>query len=200
MDIDYRPVVNEQDSEHDLETAARVEVNRRDRAGRTGRKSLLKRSPVAIEVTRPVLEPPVEEPPVEVADEERESVRTLEHPGDREFVRLAVVVEVTLSSDHNFWTGFTENISEGGLFVTSREPLPEGSVLRFRFRLLPDPAHHEVMGEVRWVRPVSASCDDLPPGMGVRFMGLSQDLTGTIQRFMAHQRDSLFFDCDDDLG
>jgi uncharacterized protein (TIGR02266 family) len=118
----------------------------------------------------------------------------------REHERIELAIDVTLASGSNFWTGLTRNVSEGGLFVATDELQPPGSILRFQFRMLPDPQLHEVLGEVRWVRHFLAASDDFPAGMGVRFVDLPDALRETIERFIAEKRDSLFMDLDDDLG
>ena len=40
-----------------------------------------------------------------------------------------------MTSEHNFYVGFTEDISEGGLFIATDEPLEPGSPVTFELGL-----------------------------------------------------------------
>ena len=55
----------------------------------------------------------------------------------REHVRIPVEVEVTLSSEHNFFVGWSENISEGGLFIATHQLEPLGTKLELTL-VVPD--------------------------------------------------------------
>lgn len=117
----------------------------------------------------------------------------------RRALRLPVALEVhvTSSSDHNFYTGFTHNISEGGLFIATSHVLPVGTELQFQFRLESDPEPVSLTGIVRWVRePHSLIAPDVPPGMGVQFAELGSAAQTRINRFIERRRESIFFDLD----
>jgi len=101
-------------------------------------------------------------------------------------------IEVNLESEHNFYTGFTENISSGGLFIATRNLIPLGvrTVIRFS---LPDVAKEfEVECEVRWQRLEQAAGTGISPGIGVRFLSLHAEEEAFINRFLK-KRDTLFF-------
>ncbi len=112
----------------------------------------------------------------------------------RAFPRYGVDLDVSLGSDHNFYAGFVENISAGGVFVATHVLKPVGEHLELTIHL-PDreePLH--AVGEVRWVREYSEA-SDVPPGMGVRFVQLPAGAQAAIERFLEH-REPLFFDDD----
>ena len=96
--------------------------------------------------------------------------------------RVELHVEVTLESDHNFYTGLSSNISEGGLFVATETPLPLGTRLLVRFALESDSTHVDAVGEVCWLRPRSA---DFPCGMGMRFLEISEEALARVATFVA---------------
>ena len=48
----------------------------------------------------------------------------------RQFVRHAYETEVSLESGSNFYTGLTQDLSAGGLFIATHQILPLGSSLR----------------------------------------------------------------------
>ena len=116
--------------------------------------------------------------------------------GTRAFARVEATVQVSLQSDHNFWTGFTRDIGEGGVFVMTPDPPELGTVVHFQMALPGDPVVHSVVGVVRWVRGEVLASSDLPVGMGVKFVDLPENLRAAIQHFMDRGRDSLFFDDD----
>jgi uncharacterized protein (TIGR02266 family) len=118
----------------------------------------------------------------------------------RKYDRIDASVEVTGSSQNTFWTGITRNVSRGGLFLVTDDPMPIGTILAFRLRLDTLPSEVEVRGIVRWIRPPSEDEDeDLPAGMGIQFASLDRAVELAIDAFIQSERDSLYFDTDDDL-
>jgi uncharacterized protein (TIGR02266 family) len=112
------------------------------------------------------------------------------HPR-RRFERLSAELEVSLVSTSNFYLGFTENLSEGGLFVATYAARPLGSEIEISVRL-PDRADPLVLrGTVRWHREYSATSDGYP-GMGIQFDELSETDKGDIAAFLV-MRPPLFF-------
>jgi uncharacterized protein (TIGR02266 family) len=100
---------------------------------------------------------------------------------------------VDLDSASNFYTGLSQNISGGGLFVATTRRQRIGDRLHVQFTLpgVTDPIGAET--EVRWTRSEATTDADHPPGIGVRFLQLSVDATRAITAFM-ERRDSIFFD------
>ncbi len=106
--------------------------------------------------------------------------------------RFALVAEVTLGSEHNFYQGFSENISEGGLFVATADLHPPGTRFDVTFHVPELGRSCSARAEVRWVREHGAA-KDLPAGMGLRFLDLSETDARAIEVFTGH-REPLFFD------
>lgn len=109
----------------------------------------------------------------------------------REHSRFAVDLDVTVGSDHNFYAGFAENLSAGGVFIATHKLKPVGSKIELTINL-PDGVQIRATGDVRWIRVFNEQ-SDTPPGMGVRFDGLADASIALIQKFLA-RRDPLFFD------
>ncbi|MGD0837262.1 MAG: TIGR02266 family protein [Polyangia bacterium] len=109
--------------------------------------------------------------------------------------RFAVAVKVTMDSEHNFYTGLTQDLSGGGLFVATHHIRPIGEVVRVNFTLpaLRDPI--EALTQVRWVRSSDVGGGGGGPGMGLMFIELSAKAKEAIKGFL-RQRDSLLFDVD----
>jgi uncharacterized protein (TIGR02266 family) len=109
----------------------------------------------------------------------------------REHSRFAVDLDVTVGSDHNFYAGFAENLSAGGVFIATHKLKAVGSKIELTINL-PDDVQLRLIGEVRWIR-VFNERSDTPPGMGVKFATVGADEVAAIQRFLS-RRDPLFFD------
>ncbi len=113
----------------------------------------------------------------------------LEEPTRREG-RFNVEIEVNVFSDSNFYVGFTENLSGGGLFVATYAVRPLGSVIEMSVRLPGRDQPLILKGEVRWIREASAS--DAWPGMGIQFDAISEEDRTAIVGFLA-TREPIFF-------
>lgn len=109
----------------------------------------------------------------------------------REHSRFSVDLDVTVGSDHNFYAGFAENLSAGGVFIATHKLKPVGSTIELTINL-PDGVQIRANGLVRWIR-VFNERSDTPPGMGVRFNDLAAASVALIQKFLS-RREPLFFD------
>lgn len=106
--------------------------------------------------------------------------------------RVSLDVEVTLTSDSQFFAGLTGDVSEGGLFVQTYKSYAVGSRLIVAFSL-PAPAREiRTPGVVRWVRP---STDGTPPGIGIAFETLVAADRASIEAF-CRTRPPLYHDVD----
>jgi type IV pilus assembly protein PilZ len=93
----------------------------------------------------------------------------------RTYERFDTSISVDYSSGDTFLFSYIQNISEMGIFIRSDTPLPIGSKLELRFT--PDGQEPiELAGEVTWVNPYRPFGDNLNPGMGVRFDGLTSEM------------------------
>jgi len=106
--------------------------------------------------------------------------------------RYGVELDVTMSSDHNFYAGFAENVSSGGLFIATHLLKPVGEHFEISLRLPWQAEPIRGIGEVRWVREYSEQ-SNTPPGIGVRFVSLSDGAAESIDRFLK-DRQPLFYD------
>ena len=109
----------------------------------------------------------------------------------REFLRVPISVEVTLESEHNFFAGITDNISEGGVFVAMHNPPLRGAEVVFE--LVIGPARHHIEGEVCWVRDARMASEGSPEGCGIRWKKISDEALKAVQRFV-RSRDTLFYE------
>lgn len=108
-----------------------------------------------------------------------------EQPERRATPRKRLARKLGVFTDDNFYAGFTEDISEGGLFVSTHELLPVGTAVLVSLEL-PGGHHLEVTGHVRWLRdphdPMAVTS-----GMGVQFDDLSAADRTAIREFMQNR-------------
>ena len=120
----------------------------------------------------------------------------MNQPKDRRLApRYAVAVEVTLESEHNFFTGLTQDLSSGGLFVATISRPPLGERVRVRITLPTSPTPLDILTVVRWVRTRDVPGGGGKAGVGLLFLELSPQAQQAIESFLA-QRESLFVDVD----
>jgi uncharacterized protein (TIGR02266 family) len=119
------------------------------------------------------------------------------HQNVRASERFDLEVKVDLESDHNFYTGLTQNISSGGVFIATHHIRKIGDRITLKFSLPGTDQSIAVETEVRWIRENSALHRvDGASGMGVRFINLTPEASAAINAFI-QARDSMFYDDED---
>ena len=119
------------------------------------------------------------------------------HQNVRAAERFDLEVKVDLESDHNFYTGLTQNISSGGLFIATHHLRKIGDRITLKFTLPGSDKTLAVETEVRWIRENSALMRaEGGTGMGVRFINLTPEQSAAINSFV-QARESLYYDDED---
>ena len=106
--------------------------------------------------------------------------------------RIELQVDIGFQSDTNFFTGYAEDLSDGGLFIATYDIKAIGTPLTVSF-VLPGGRHVVAPCRVTWVREPFDQSSDTKPGMGVAFERLDEADRAAILRFCT-QRPPLFFD------
>ncbi len=107
--------------------------------------------------------------------------------GDRrKSPRTAAVIPVDYSTVDDFFSDFTTNINEGGMFVGTETPHPLGTEVTLQFRLPGGSAPCSVSGRVVWVR--QAADGEGPRGMGVEFGTLDEETRSRINELVRELR------------
>jgi type IV pilus assembly protein PilZ len=98
-------------------------------------------------------------------------------PDDRRHApRVFVDLEVDYALEDNYLFAYITDISATGIFIRTTAPEEPGTHLNLRFRPPESTGPFELEGEVIWVNPYRPGApDSLHPGMGVRFLALSDD-------------------------
>ncbi|MGC4113561.1 MAG: TIGR02266 family protein [Myxococcales bacterium] len=108
----------------------------------------------------------------------------------RKSERLENELPVAYRSVDGFITDWVTNISKGGLFINSRQPLPQGTTVRLIIQLPDAPFPFDLTGRV--VRVIeSDNAGGEPPGMGVEFVDIDEDKRARIEKFVERLRTAL---------
>jgi uncharacterized protein (TIGR02266 family) len=105
----------------------------------------------------------------------------------RKYPRVPISIRVTRRGSGTFGYYHTYNISAGGVFLKSIEPLSPGSVLDLEFALAPGGERIQVRGVVAWVRDPSRAGAE-PAGMGIKFTEISEDSQRAVRAFVEMRR------------
>jgi uncharacterized protein (TIGR02266 family) len=98
--------------------------------------------------------------------------------------RVELSIEIGIDDHTNFYVGFSENVSTGGLFIATYRLLPIGTEVALTF-VLPDEFPVFVHGRVCWTRDSRDSeLGEVPPGMGVEFVNLGAAEQARIQGYV----------------
>ncbi|HYI02658.1 TIGR02266 family protein [Hyalangium sp.] len=109
----------------------------------------------------------------------------------RGHTRVRLQTNIHLGSDSNFFTGFSTDISEGGVFVATVETVAQGTKVDVDFTL-PGGRPLKASGVVRWLREPNNHMPDLMPGVGVQFQELPSEVASLISDFV-RKREPLFY-------
>ena len=82
----------------------------------------------------------------------------------REHARVPIELEVRYKRLNSFFADYTRNISKGGSFIETKNPLPPGTTFLFKLSVPGCPGGFEVAGEV-----VRAETGGRGTGMAIRF-------------------------------
>jgi type IV pilus assembly protein PilZ len=103
----------------------------------------------------------------------------------RQWQRVLVDLEVDYGNQENYLFAYIRDISATGIFVRTNSPETPGTRLNLRFTPPSADSPLELEGEVIWINPYRpGQPDNLHPGMGIRFIGLSDDDRGRLQDFI----------------
>ena len=93
----------------------------------------------------------------------------------RESERIDVAWDVDCATEDTFLYANITNISEVGIFVRTDEPLEVGTRLTLKFAPPGSVDTLVLKGQVAWVNPIRMLASNPNPGMGVRFIDLTQE-------------------------
>jgi uncharacterized protein (TIGR02266 family) len=103
----------------------------------------------------------------------------------RQSPRAGVVLKLQYRNAGHLLVSYCTNLSRGGLFVPSSEPLPAGTEITLELAIPGQSAPAKIAAEVRWVRHFDAA--EGPAGMGLSFEAvdklLGDRIDGIVSQF-----------------
>jgi uncharacterized protein (TIGR02266 family) len=107
----------------------------------------------------------------------------------RRHSRPSLKIPVDYSSVDAFFSEFSQNINEGGMFIEMEEPPALETPVQLQFCLPGEPQPLRVQGRVAWVRERKPDAPEGPAGVGIEFQNLDQETRDTINRIVRQLRD-----------
>lgn len=101
----------------------------------------------------------------------------------RQSPRAGVVLQLQYRNAGHLLVSYCTNLSRGGLFVPSNDPLPPGTEITLELDIPGENAPTEITAEVRWVRHFDAA--EGPAGMGLSFESVDGVLGDRIDGIVA---------------
>jgi len=110
-------------------------------------------------------------------------------PNTRQSKRTPVTLKIKFKSETlaQFIERYAVDVSQGGIFIRTKEPLPAGTPMRFEFQLKDASPLIAGEGTVVWTRENDPTRPGVAPGMGVRFDRLADGSQEVLDRILAEK-------------
>ena len=103
----------------------------------------------------------------------------------RRHERAELKIPVDYSSVDAFFSEFSNNINEGGMFIEMEQPAAMETAVQLQFRLPGEDRPLRVEGRVAWVSDGKGAA---PNGVGIEFQNLTPETRQTINRIVRQLR------------
>ncbi|MFT3926734.1 MAG: TIGR02266 family protein [Myxococcales bacterium] len=80
---------------------------------------------------------------------------------------------------------YCKDVSRGGIFIKSSQPMPVGTLLKFQFQLKDESQLIKGVGRVVWTRSEDRAGPDRPAGMGIKFIKMDNESRVMVDRIIA---------------
>ena len=107
------------------------------------------------------------------------AVHTREHP------RYEVSIPVDYSTRHVFVSNHVCNISKGGLFIRSADPLPLNTEVSLVLHLPETEQCIRATGRVIWNYDIQKGTTQIVPGSGIRFVDMPPSDRASLESYLA---------------
>lgn len=105
--------------------------------------------------------------------------------------RVPIQLLVDYKADGNYLFDFCKDLGEGGVFIETKTPQKQGSILDLTFTIPDSKETLNTKGKVIWVQEPVEGRTDLVPGMGVQFEAFSQKDRDTLTEFVRRYGDKI---------
>jgi len=105
--------------------------------------------------------------------------------GRRELLRIESEIEVHFKTFNQFYKEYTKNISKGGIFIKTENPLPPQTAIEIKLFLPDEPEPLEAVGEVvHIIEPELAREKGWDAGMGVQFVDFEETMQAKLEKYI----------------
>src|SRR5450432_4856864 len=113
----------------------------------------------------------------------------LADPNTRQGKRTPVTLKIKFKSEtlEQFIERYAVDVSQGGIFIRTKEPLAVGTQMKFEFQLRDASPLIAGEGTVVWTRENDPSRPAIAPGMGVRFDRLGDGSQNVLEKILAEK-------------
>lgn len=111
----------------------------------------------------------------------------------RDTERHGVRVKVAYAHDSEQYKAYSNDISHGGLFIATSEPLAQDTEFKLVFQLPTGDEPIRAIGRVAWIRSEAGEDPEEPPGFGVEFLKIADAARAEIEQFL-ELRSAMLFD------
>jgi uncharacterized protein (TIGR02266 family) len=110
-------------------------------------------------------------------------------PNTRQGKRTPVTLKIKFKSEtlEQFIERYAVDVSQGGIFIRTKEPLAVGTQMKFEFQLKDASPLIAGEGTVVWTRENDPSRPAIAPGMGVRFDRLADGSQQVLEKILAEK-------------
>ncbi len=110
-------------------------------------------------------------------------------PNTRTGKRTPVTLKIKFKSEtlEQFIERYAVDVSQGGIFIRTKEPLAVGTQMKFEFQLRDASPLIGGEGTVVWTRENDPSRPAIAPGMGVRFDRLAEGSQSVLERILSEK-------------
>ena len=98
--------------------------------------------------------------------------------------RAPKTLSLTYKDKKSFIKAYTGNISNGGLFIKTEKPLPQGEKFLLKLQLPELKEPMKINSEVAWISGSSGTTEKGAPGMGIKFLEMSPSDRETLTRYI----------------
>lgn len=98
--------------------------------------------------------------------------------------RFDVTIKVDYSTKGMFVSNYVTNLSKGGVFIQTDDPLPIQSQINLTFTLPDFNVKIEAKGKVTWTYDIKRGTSTIVPGMGIKFTELADQHKALIENYI----------------
>jgi len=102
----------------------------------------------------------------------------------RKNIRVETNIDILFKESGAFIKSYMLNVSNGGLFLKTENPLQIDSLVTIRMKLPGDTENMEIQGCVVWSNPKGKN-NAFPSGMGIQFVKMSPEHKKKIEAFVS---------------